>query len=222
MKQTPVHEVHNPDLLAFIPATSRKLIEVGCSSGAMAREFKKIQPNCHYLGIDIDADYVQLAKRYCDESLTLDIEAVEDNFYQQYQDVDCWIFGDTLEHLKDPWRVLSKIRQVIPAHGCVVACIPNAQHWTMLARLSVGDFRYQDSGLMDRTHIRWFTRQTMIELFEQSGFRIQAGQPRIFNEPHRESFLPVIEQLASLAGGNPKMAAQDALPLQYVLRAVVK
>lgn len=109
-----------------------------------------------------------------------------------------------------------------PAHGCLAACIPNAQHWTMLARLSVGDFRYQDSGLMDRTHIRWFTRQTMIELFEQSGFRIQAGQPRIFNEPPRESFLPVIEQLASLAGGNPKMAAQDALALQYVLRAVVK
>lgn len=222
MKQTPVHDAHNPDLLAFIPPTSSRLIEVGCSAGALAREFKKIHPNCHYLGIDIDATYVDLAKRYCDECLTLDIEAVEDDFYQKFKDVDCWIFGDTLEHLKDPWCVLSKIRQVIPAHGCVVVCIPNAQHWSMMARLSVGDFRYQDSGLMDRRHIRWFTRQTMIELFEQNGFRIEAGQPRIFNEPHRELFLPLIAQLASLAGGNAKLATQDALALQYVLRAVVK
>lgn len=179
MKQTPVHEAHNPDLLAFISATSRKLIEVGCSSSTIAREFKKIQHNCHCLGIDIDADYVQLAKRYCHESLTLDIEALEDNFYQQYKDVDCWIFVDTLEHLRDPWRVLSKIRQVIPAHGCAVACIPNAQHLTMLAWLSVGDFTYQDSGLMNRTHIRGFNQQSMIELFEQNGFRVQVGRSRI-------------------------------------------
>ncbi len=53
MKQTPVHDAHNPDLLAFIPPTSSRLIEVGCSAGALAREFKKIHPNCHYLGIDI-------------------------------------------------------------------------------------------------------------------------------------------------------------------------
>ena len=175
MEQTPVHDQHNPDLLKLIPIKSTKLIEVGCSSGALAREFKRLSPNCHYIGIEIDSHYTELAKRYCDQSFTVDIEIADDKFWRKHSDRDCWIFGDTLEHLKDPWIVLKKIRGVIPADGSVVICIPNAQHWSLQVKLSIGDFRYQDSGLLDRTHLRWFTRQTMIEMFEQTGFKVEIG-----------------------------------------------
>ena len=222
MDQTPIHEQHNPDLLKLIPIQSKKLIEVGCSSGALAREFKKISVNCYWLGIEIDSTYAELAKRHCDKSMALNIESAPENFWEETKNADCWIFGDTLEHLQDPWSILKLIRANISQTGSVVACIPNAQHWSLQVKLSIGDFRYESSGLLDRTHLRWFTRQTIIEMLDQSGFQIEAGFPRIFNEPNREVFLPIIEQMARAAGVDPQGAVTDALPLQYVIRAVPK
>ena len=127
-----------------------------------------------------------------------------------------------MEHLKDPWAILKLIRANVSKTGSVLACIPYAQHWSLQAKLSIGDFRYQKSGLLDKTHLRWFTRQTMVEMFNQAGFEIEAGMPRIFNEPNREIFLPIIEQMAKAAGVDPQVAVTDALPLQYVIRAVPK
>jgi 2-polyprenyl-3-methyl-5-hydroxy-6-metoxy-1,4-benzoquinol methylase len=220
VEQTPIHEGHNPDLLRLIPAASANLIEVGCSSGALAREFKKINPASAYFGIDIDEKYIEQARRYCDIARVMNIEEADEDFFDANKVCDCWIFGDTLEHLQDPWAVLKKIRTVIPKHGSVVACIPNAQHWSVQVRLSVGDFRYEDQGLFDRTHLRWFTRQTIVEMFVGCGFKVAEGFPRIFNEPAKDKFVPVIGVMAKAAGADPEMAMKDALPFQYVIRAV--
>ena len=89
----------------------------------------------------------------------------------------------------------------------------------MQVKLSIGDFRYQDSGLLDRTHLRWFTRQTLVELFGVTGFKLTVCAPRVFNEPARASFLPLIGNLAQAAGLDADTAIKDALPLQYVVRA---
>ena len=220
MDQTPVHEQHNPDLLSLIPKDAGTLVEVGCSSGALAREYKRLNSGCRYIGIDVDPSYVQLARRYCDEAIELDIENADERYLRERLVCDCWIFGDTLEHLRDPWSLLSKIRSFISESGSVVACIPNAQHWSIQARLSCGDFRYENSGLLDRTHLRWFTRMTIIEMFAEAGFEIVDGLPRIFNEPDRDRFLPAIRMMAQNMGADPELAVSDAMPLQYVVRAV--
>ena len=220
MNQTPVTEVHNADLLDIIPWGASKLIEVGCGSGALAREFKKISPSCHYLGVEINPSYAKMAERYCDQSQVLDIETAGDAFWKENADRDCWIFGDTLEHLRDPWSVLRQVRQVIPSKACIAACIPNAQHWSVQARLSIGDFRYEDTGLLDRTHLRFFSRQTILEMFNDTGFTVTACIPRIFVEPMRERFLPAIEQFARLLGADPKTSVDDAIPFQYVVSVV--
>jgi SAM-dependent methyltransferase len=222
MKQTPIHDQHNPDLLNFIPITAKKIIEVGCSSGALAREYKKLNTNCHYLGIDIDAHYTEFAQRYCDSVLSVDIEGPNFNITETGKSVDCWLFGDTLEHFRDPWNVLSNIRKIIPNNGCIVACIPNAQHWSIQAKLNTGDFRYEDSGLLDRTHLRWFTRTTIFELFESTGYRIEDGMPRVFgsNQPNLNLILESIKKMALSLGVDPDVAVEDAMPLQYVVRAI--
>ena len=221
MDQTLAHERHNQDLLNCIPKKSRYLIEIGCSSGALAREFKKNNEFvCDYFGVEIDAANARLAQRYCDQTAVLDIEEADEDFWKEHSHRDCWIFGDTLEHLRDPWRILRNIRAVIPPHGAVVACIPNAQHWSLQVRINTGDLRYGDSGLLDRTHIRFFTLQTILEMFQQTGFQVTAGQPRIFNEPQRDKFLPILAQLAELAGCDSKTAITDCLPLQYVVKAI--
>lgn len=220
MEQTPVHEQHNPDLLRFIPVGAKRVIEIGCSSGALAREFRKISPGCDYLGVEIDPAYAELAKRHCDSTMVLDVEKASDEFWQANADRDCWVFGDVLEHLTDPWAVVRKIRAVIPSNGSIVVCMPNVQHWSIQARLAVGSFDYKDDGLMDKTHLRWFTRATLLQMFNEAGFKITEGFPRVFDEPQRDKFLAVIDLMARAMGGDPKMAVADAMPIQYVIRAV--
>lgn len=218
MKSTPVHNNFNPDLLKLIPVNSTSIIEIGCSSGALARVFKKISPNCWYVGVDVVPDFLDLASDYCDETLCLNIENANDEFYQTNSSADCWVFGDALEHLIDPWATVSKIRKNIKNKACLVASIPNAQHWSLQVRLNAGIFEYENSGLLDRTHLRWFTRKTMINFFRDVGFEIESGYPRIFNEPQREKYLPLIAQMAIASNVDPEDAVNDALPLQYVVR----
>lgn len=210
---------HNRDLLAFIPGNARHVVEVGCNSGALAAAYKAINPSCLYEGIELDEQAAQTARNHCDRVLELDIESVGTEFFGKFSEADCWVFGDVLEHLKDPWQVLARIRSVMPENGMIVACIPNAQHWSVQAKLCIGDFRYQNEGLMNRSHLRWFTRATIFELFAQAGFQIVAGRPIILDEPVRDRILPAIKLMAQLTGANPDVTINDSLPIQYIVRA---
>jgi hypothetical protein len=220
MKQTPIHDNFNPDLLGIIPKDLKRIIEVGSSSGALARAYRNINPTCEYIGIEIDQSYAEISKRFCTEAICGNIENLEDEVFIKLFPSDCWIFGDALEHLYDPWAVLSRIRKYISKTSQIVACIPNAQHWSLQASLNCGQFRYQDQGLMDRTHIRWFTRTTIIELFESTGYKIIEGFPRIFEEPARDKILPSIRAMALAIGADPQQAVNDATPMQWVVKAI--
>ena len=113
MKQTPAHELHNPELLALIPRDAKRLVEVGCSSGALAREFKKINADSHYTGIEISAEYGELARRYCDDVLIANIEEDSSSILSRTSGSDCWIFGDSLEYLVNPWGLKSDLQKAI-------------------------------------------------------------------------------------------------------------
>lgn len=220
IEQTPVHEAHNAALLSLIPKNASFIVEVGCSSGALAREFKKLATKENrYVGIEIDQKYGDLARRHCDQVIVGNIENFEDKDWSDLSAADCWIFGDTLEHLQDPWSTLKKIRSFIPANGILACCIPNAQHWSLQVKLNVGEFRYEKSGLLDKTHLRWFTRQTILELFKDTGFTVTSLDPLIFDEPLREQFLVLLKRISQRAGRDPEIASRDALAMQYVLIA---
>ncbi|MET0333749.1 MAG: methyltransferase domain-containing protein, partial [Rhizobacter sp.] len=186
---------YNPDLLNLMPA-GRKVLEVGCSTGGLAQAYQEKNGQADYWGIEFDAKAADMAKRHCSQVTALDVESMSDKELAELSTRNCWVFGDVLEHLRDPWRLLARIRKVLPADGCVVVSLPNAQHWSVQAKLAIGDFRYTAGGLMDRTHLRWFTRVTLLELFKNAGFRIEAGGPRIFEEPARERALPAIRLMA--------------------------
>ena len=223
MNQTPLGDYCNPTLLECIPKDSQNIVEVGCMSGTLAREFKKINPNCSYFGIDIEPNYLEFAKLHCDRVDSFDIELKDEYFFESQKHVDCWIFGDVLEHLRDPWELLKKISKVIPVGGCVVACIPNVQNWSVIARLALGDFRYEDHGLLDRTHVRWFTRQTAIELFTNSGFEVQTLRARNGTETAlSKKIVDLVSEVAVFCELDPKISAADTIPIQYVLLATLK
>jgi SAM-dependent methyltransferase len=220
MEQTPIHDDYNPDLLAFLPPGMKRVVEVGSSSGALAKGYREANPGCEYVGIEIDPAYAEASQRYCSRVICGNIEQLDEQVFGELFPADCWIFGDSLEHLYDPWALLARIRGHINPDSRIVACVPNAQHWSLQASLNCGQFRYQPSGLLDRTHIRWFTRTTLVELFSGAGFRITAGMPRIFDEPQREQVMPAIRALAQAIGANPQQAADDATPMQWLVVAV--
>ena len=78
MEQTPAHDNANLTVLELLPPQAKRIIEVGCGSGALAREYKKINADCHYLGLDIVDEYANMAARYCDETVAADIEKQDD------------------------------------------------------------------------------------------------------------------------------------------------
>jgi SAM-dependent methyltransferase len=220
MKQTPAHDRHNPDVLRLMPKNLKRVVEVGCSSGALARAYTAENLGCEYTGIEIDPEYAERAKASCASVICADVESMSEEAFLSLFPSDCWVFGDSLEHLRDPWALLRRVRGHVHPGAVIVACIPNAQHWSVQARLNCGAFWYEDQGLLDRTHLRWFTRITIIELFQSTGYHIVEGHSRVADEPARQNVIPSIRAMAVATGSDPQIAENDSLALQYVVKAV--
>lgn len=204
----------------MIPVDASRVVDVGCGFGVLAKAYKEINPAVFYTGIDIEPKYTSVASDYCSEVMASNIETMGESEFDNLFPSDCWVFGDCLEHLYDPWLLLKKIRSKIDRDGCVVVCIPNAQHWSVQYSLASGDFRYSDSGLLDKTHIRWFTLKTMIEMFSSSGWKIERGLSRNFGFPDEARILGAIREFARAAGLDPEKAVEEAAPFQYVFKLV--
>ncbi len=220
MQQTPAYDQYNETLLDMIPGGLKRIMEVGCMRGTLAQAYLQANPDCKWTGIDIDPDNIIQARSICNTVFCRDIEQISESELIQWSDTDAWIFGDTLEHLQDPWQVLTRIRRHMSNTTSIIASIPNAQHWSFQARLNIGLFRYENDGLFDRTHLRFFTRTTIMELFETTGFHIENAVSRVFNFPGIENYMPHIRAMAAASGYDPDQAQADAIPYQYVVRAL--
>jgi 2-polyprenyl-3-methyl-5-hydroxy-6-metoxy-1,4-benzoquinol methylase len=212
--------VVNTDLLAFVPLTAQKLVEVGCHDGAFAKAYRARNPVCNYTGVEIDRVLADHARPHCDFVFNQDIEHAGAQCRAYTANADCWILGEVLEQLRDPWALLADIRARIAPGGTVVASIANFQHWYVQARLALGDLRYDPDGSLPGQQLRVFTRGTILAMFQRAGFQVTGGMPRIKDEPARAPFLPAIRALAEASGNDPDIAEQDALPYQYIITAV--
>jgi SAM-dependent methyltransferase len=222
MKSTPFHATVNAELLSLVPANAARVIDVGCMGGALAQAYLKINPACDYVGIEMNPDYAELARQHCRKVVVASIEELGTEEFQRLLPADCWIFGDVLEHLHDPWSLLGRIRSVSSDTTCIVACVPNAQHWSVQQRLCSGLFRYEAEGLLDRTHIRWFTGTTLIELFDSAGFAVVQGLAKIHPTPMPKEIGLAIATLAQAAGADPDTSVRNAVPYQWVVKAMPK
>ncbi|MDR3414633.1 MAG: class I SAM-dependent methyltransferase [Nevskia sp.] len=218
MQPTPYYDTVNPDLLRLIPPDAKRIVEVGCMGGSLAREYRAQHPDCHYVGVESQPSYARLAEGNCTQVLCADIERLEDGEFARLFPSDCWIFGDVLEHLYDPWDLIARIRQRSNTGSRIVACTPNAQHWSVQAHLVAGEFWYRENGLFDRTHIRWFTAKTIAHLFQSNGYRIASAINRYTDAPRLEVEL-ALKTLALSLGVNAEQAAKEARVFQYVVNA---
>lgn len=215
----PVASNYNYALLPLIPKDVHNIMEIGCNNGALARAYKNINPICNYTGVDIDPAAVRLARKSCDFVFNMNIESADERFFQDAGNCDCWVFSEVLEYLNDPWALLAKIRKIIPANGTIIACIPNMQYWGVQAGLSHGELKNGIPGLTELGHLRWFTRTSILEMFQNAGFQVVSGAARVAKDSG-EKFFPAIRAMAECMGGDPEVAIQDAKPLQYLIKAI--
>lgn len=165
------YENPRPELQARVPETARRILDLGCSSGALGAALKERQ-DCVVVGIEVDGDYVADAERRLDDVRHADAEAVD---FSQLGRFDCVVAGDVLEHLVDPWRVLRDAAATLEPGGTVVVSLPNVRFWETFWLLGVrGTFPRRSLGIFDRTHLRWFTLRDAYELLHQAGLEVTA------------------------------------------------
>jgi trans-aconitate methyltransferase len=219
LKQTPLTHLHNEHLLGLIPTSLNTVFEVGCGSGSFAKEYKKRNSKCVYTGIELSSNYAEVARSSCDFVYSLNIEEQDDFFWSSVRNQECWVFADVLEHLIDPWKVLDRVTQALPVGGFVAISVPNVQHWSVQLSLARGAFEYQDSGLFDRTHLRWFTKSSIVHMLTSRGLNIVEFRSRLLDHPLQETALGLICSLAKNFGADEAEAREGASAFQYVILA---
>ena len=159
-------------LLDLFPHAPTRLLDVGCGSGATGAAAKARWPGVETIGIEIVPEAAQRAKARLDRVIlgsaeTLDLTAAG------IAGVDGVLLLDILEHLVDPWRFLERLHAVLDPAAMVVASIPNIANLWLLDELAAGRFAYTSDGLLDMTHLRFFTRQSIRALFDGAGYDIE-------------------------------------------------
>ncbi|MFC1795952.1 class I SAM-dependent methyltransferase [Pseudomonadota bacterium] len=172
-KSSPYYSQSRPEMLKFVPQSVKRILDVGCGSGRFGLAIREEFPDVELYGIEYDAEAAQEAGRIYDRVWPGDV--CEILSLPERADFDLIVFNDILEHIVDPWLCLELTRQLLVPGGQVLASIPNMRFWPILSDLFFqGDWRYRDAGVMDKTHLRFFTRKSIIGLFAQSGYDIVA------------------------------------------------
>ncbi len=158
-------------MLAMV-GTGKRVLEFGCASGYMSARMK--EAGCHVTGVDIDAAAAADAREICDELIVADLDMLPLAEVLPPRLYDVVVFGDVLEHLRNPWRVLDESRKFLAPGGYAVVSIPNIAHGSVRLKLLQGDFDYAELGILDDTHLRFFTLKSIEELCLRAGYRMDA------------------------------------------------
>jgi 2-polyprenyl-3-methyl-5-hydroxy-6-metoxy-1,4-benzoquinol methylase len=154
--------------LLALAGSSGRVLDVGCSTGYLARRL--VERGATVVGIDVDEAAAAEARQICEQVLVGDVETMELPFSEASFDVV--LCGDLIEHLRDPEAFLDRVRPVLRQGGRLVLTTPNIANWAMRLGLIAGRWSYTDRGILDRTHVHLFTKKTLEETLERAGYGI--------------------------------------------------
>jgi 2-polyprenyl-3-methyl-5-hydroxy-6-metoxy-1,4-benzoquinol methylase len=158
------------EMIEFVPSNVKKVLDVGCGEGQFGQLLKS-RYDVEVWGVEIFEDVAEKARARIDKVLVGDIEAEEFALPPNY--FDCIVFNDTLEHLRYPWIVLRRIHANLKENGYVVASIPNVRFYENMKNVVIRkNWEYTDAGVMDKTHLRYFTIKSIRNLFERCEFQV--------------------------------------------------
>lgn len=146
----------------------QRVLEVGCSSGALTERIQAL--GCPVVGIERDAESAAKARPFCESVLVGDVESMP--FGLPPASFDALLLLDVLEHLVDPAAAIRRLLPYVRPSGRIIAAIPNVGHWAIRWHLLRGRFDYEESGILDRTHLHFYTRAAARVLLEASGIEV--------------------------------------------------
>ncbi len=207
-----------PDMHRFLPldTTGFKILEIGCGEGVFAASIANAS---EVWGIEPYAPAAAVAAERLHKVFSTDFEAAKPALPEGY--FDLVVCNDVIEHMPDADRFLHSVQDLMTAGSWLVASVPNARYYKNLYDFVIGrDWRYQDAGVMDRTHLRFFTMRSLRRTVENAGLRIEMfegmnGGIRTAFRPRSLAQSAFAFALIGLTGG----AARDIRHLQIALRA---
>lgn len=169
-----------PELLIYVPLSARRVLDCGCGEGEFGR-LLKVRGVQEVVGIEVVERAWTIAKQVLDDAILGNLEKIELPFEDGH--FDCVCFNDVLEHLVDPVAVLRNVARVLATDGVIVMSIPNVRFYQTVGMLVDGRWKYEDAGILDRTHLRFFTAFEMNELVTSAGFDLIRMQPLSIASP---------------------------------------
>lgn len=161
------------ELLDLFARAPRRLLDVGCGAGATSALIKAQWPGATAIGLEVVPQAAEQARARVDRVICASAETVD--FAREAIDtIDTVVLADVLEHLVDPWSFLRRLKPVLTPDAMLIVSIPNAANLWLIEELANGRFDYTDEGLLDRTHLRFFTRASIARMFAETGYRIEA------------------------------------------------
>ena len=210
-------------MIAGLLPENKRVLDVGCGTGSMSRLLVDLR-HVQLVGLEPDLARAEKARA---RGLDVRQGILDESALNDLGQFDVVVFADVLEHLPDPWSALNFTHRMLAPNGMVIASVPNIAHWTLRWQLLCGRFDYRSCGIMDATHLRWFTERSLRALFESAGYRVDciqqtagAGDPAYREYWFWRSFRPRryrIPLIRWLAKEFPRLFGY-----QHVIRAVRK
>lgn len=208
------YESSREDLIEHVPLHAHKILDVGSARGLFGALLKKRQ-RCELTGVDRESEMIGAARGRLDNVICGDIEEILDKrMLGQY---DCIVCGDVLEHLNNPWKVVKGLRNHLTKAGLFIASSPNIMNWAIIYEQLRGRWDYVPFTILSGTHIRFFTRETFRELFEDAGYTIREVKLQGFEVPRRGA-----EFIAGLKRSIPGINEEELKASEIVIIAKQK
>lgn len=159
-----------PEIQDMVPASAQTVLDVGCGEGLFGAGLKQ-KHNSIVWGIEPDPHAAAIAQNNLDKVFPALFENALPLIGEQK--FDCICFNDVLEHMTDPWKCLRNSKALLNKDAVVIASLPNVLYYhTFFGILLSKDWRYEPSGIMDKTHLRWFTKKSLHRMFEECGYEV--------------------------------------------------
>jgi 2-polyprenyl-3-methyl-5-hydroxy-6-metoxy-1,4-benzoquinol methylase/GT2 family glycosyltransferase len=210
------YENDREDVQNLINPNSKKILDVGCGKGKLGSVLKR-KLGAEVWGVEYVSDIAVYAAEKLDMVINCSIEDAINKLPDKY--FDTIIFADVLEHLIDPYNVLKKIRTKLSDKGEIVASIPNVRHWSVVKKLLEGEWEYQEFGIMDSTHLRFFTRKSIFSMFEKAGLKITNI---LYVVAEIEKLSPQLLDVMKESNINIDTLDGESKHFQYIVKAVMK
>ena len=165
------------EIMSFLDEPPGTVLDIGCGGGATGVLVKQKFPGTRVVGLEINTAAAEHARRHLDHVICAAIEDVDLARELPGETVSTVLLLDVLEHLYDPWRALQRVHAWLAPGTRVIASVPNIRNLGTLSELAGGRFEYEPDGVLDITHVRFFTRNSLRDLFEQTGFDVQRLEP---------------------------------------------